>query len=154
MLKEIDLAFIRKYFLERFGIPEDAFSGYRFFATGRSVWMTTAEDVERLLQMKRIEYPGIRLMRRIDRYTYKPTTYALQLVGDKATRNLITLCREELSELIERGRLTKDFPETEEGYVIIRYGEDILGCGLYRGNILKSQFPRGRTEALASSGLY
>jgi len=153
MLVRSDGMQIRKYFFDRFGVPPDVFNGYTFFESSRSVWFCSATFNPTLLEMKKIEYPGIRLLRKINQYTYKPTTYALQLIGQRATKNIIRLKREQVMELLRRGELQVSTGTLQDGYVIVAYREDIIGCALYRQGLLKAQLPRGRAEAMALSGL-
>jgi NOL1/NOP2/fmu family ribosome biogenesis protein len=153
MLVRIDGRVVEDYFFERFGIPPEVFRGYSFFESRKSIWMCSATMNPAILGIKRIEYPGIKIIRKLNRHIFKPTTYALQLVADKATKNIIVLDRDETLHLLKHGRIEMEANTVQEGYVIIRYNEDILGCGLYRGGVLKSQFPKGRAEAMALSGL-
>ncbi len=157
MLKLAHRERITSYFYERFGIPPERFNGFSFFETGRSVWMLSDspnnEIVTKALEMKRIEFPGLRILRKVGRWL-KPTTYGLQLVGDSASRHLKELSRKELSELLRRGYLEITEHNWEEGYIIALYDSTVIGCLLYRNGRLKHQFPRGRVEALSRSGLY
>ncbi len=153
MIERADREKITGFLKDRFGIEEEHLEGYHFYEGRRSVWFSTVEMDPEFFGMKKVEFPGIRALRKINGH-YKPTTFFLQILGAHATRNLIDLGREELRELLEEGRLAKDFPGVDEGYVIITYGGEILGCGLYSRGRLKAQFPRGRTEALGLSGLY
>lgn len=157
MLKPADRERILTFFTDRYGIPRTVFNEYIFFETGRSVWMVTStqhdELVRKATEMKRIEFPGLRILRKVGRWL-KPTTYGLQIIGSRATRHIKELSREELTELLKRGYLEEVEPEWEEGYIIALYGSIVIGCLLYREGRLKHQFPRGRTDALARSGLY
>ncbi|MBW1980235.1 MAG: hypothetical protein JRJ12_03360 [Deltaproteobacteria bacterium] len=71
----------------------------------------------------------------------KPTSAALQLFGAYASRNVITLTAEELQELWANRKLPQKFP-VSPGYVIVRLQEEIVGCGLYLGDCLFSQFSK------------
>ncbi len=153
MLVRIDGRVVEDYFFERFGISPELFRGYSFFESRKSIWMCSATMNPAILCLKRIEYPGIRIIRKLNRHIFKPTTYALQLIAYKATKNTIVLDRDETLQLLTHGRIEIKVDAVQDGYVIIRYNEDILGCGLYRRGVLKSQFPKGRAEAMALSGL-
>ncbi len=153
MIERAEREKIIGFLRDRFGIEEEHLGGYHFYEGRRSVWLSSMETDPEFFGMKKVEFPGIRALRKVNG-RYKPTSFFLQILGAHATRNLIDLGREELGELLEEGRLSREFPDIEDGYVIIRYEGDILGCGLYRGGMLKPQFPRGRTEALGLSGLY
>ena len=66
MLKQADIGEIKGYLRDRFGIPEDALSGYRFLESGQGIWMTTLEDCDMFVPMKRLEHVGMRLLSRVD----------------------------------------------------------------------------------------
>ncbi len=145
------------YFKERFGIDEKVFSGVEFIETRKAVWMVSPDIVSgenlKLLGLKRLNYTGIRLLRKTGPNSYKPTTYGLQLIGQGATRNVIDLTKEELSELLDKGSIALD-KEDLKGFIIIRYNGLVLGCGLVKEGVLYSQLPKGRAEALRAGGLF
>jgi NOL1/NOP2/fmu family ribosome biogenesis protein len=157
MLQVSDRQRIIEYFRERFGIPEDDFKGYLFFESNKGIWMVSSGFPDReylqLTTLKRFDFLGIRVLRKINNNRFKPTTYGLQIIGRNATRNFIELDRDELIKLLRNGHIEKEYPSVEDGYVILRYNKRVLGCGLYKKGILEHQFPKGRTEAMASSGL-
>ncbi len=157
MLKPADRDKITSFFSDRYGIPKDAFDEYIFFETGRSIWMVSStqhdELVRKATQMKRIEFPGLRILRKVGRWL-KPTTYGLQIFGSKATRHIKELSRQELTDLLKHGFIEYTSKEWEEGYIIALYDSITIGCLLYRNGRLKHQFPRGRVDALSRSGLY
>ncbi len=145
------------YFKERFGIDEEVFSGVEFLETRKAIWMVSPEMVSgehnQVLRLRRLNYAGLRLLRKTGPNSFKPTTYALQLVGQGARKNVIDLSREELSELLQKGHIPLE-RDGLKGFVILRYNGIVLGCGLLKEGILYSQFPRGRAEALRASGLF
>lgn len=157
MLRQTEAEAVLSYLHDRFGIPSEPFKGYLFFETGRSIWMITSTKVDHVvkesLRMKRIEFPGLRILRKVGRHL-KPTTYALQLFGKYAVKHTVELTRKELAELLNKGFIQKSSPDWNDGYVIALYRGTVLGCLLYRGGRLKHQFPRGRTDALVKSGLF
>lgn len=153
MLVRIEGRVVEDYFFERFGISPEVFRGYSFFESTKSIWTCSATMKPALLGLKRIEYPGIRIIRKLKGHIFKPTTYALQLLADRATKNIIVLDRVQTLQLLKEGKIKIDTASADNGYVIIRYQKDILGCGFYREGLLKGQFPRGRAEAMALSGL-
>ncbi|RMF83831.1 MAG: hypothetical protein D6736_20635 [Nitrospinota bacterium] len=135
----------------RFGFPPDLFDPYLFLEQGRSIWVLRQtpylEEVLTVVQ-RRVETAGLRLLRRIQTQ-WKPTTYGLQLFGPYATRNIVTLNDAEVRILFTEGRVRGPFA-LEEGYVIINSSLGVLGCGLYRGETLRSQIPRPRSRLVTS----
>ncbi len=148
----------------RFGIPESAFEGYRFFRKAQSVWVVSDADLPALSY----EALGMRMMSMKDRL-WKPTTCALQIFGRFATRNLVHLTGARAaaflageSQQIESSsescsKSSSEFcsaspsePCCESGYVVVFYRGEVLGCGLYSRGRLISQIPKEfRTQSFA-----
>lgn len=132
----------------RFGIPMEAFSGYRFFKKAGSIWAISEAELPPLSY----EAIGMRIMNCKDR-PWKPTTAALQVFGGRATRNLMHLDKEAARAFLE-GK-SQDAPSTdgcgtdecEPGYVVVFYRGEVLGCGLYSHGRLTSQIPKERRLA-------
>ena len=132
----------------RFGIPVEAFSGYRFFKKANSIWAISDVELPRLSY----EAIGMRIMNCKDR-PWKPTTAALQVFGKYAARNLVHLDAD--SARIFLGGKSQEVGEAaamecEPGYVVVFYRGEVLGCGLYSHGLLVSQIPKERR--LASRG--
>ncbi len=147
---------VLSYFKQRYGIPEEVFRDVEFLETRKAIWMVSQEmlsqENQSILSLKRINFAGIRLLRKTGR-SFKPTTSGLQIIGSNATKNVVELQRDTLMQLLKTGHVKADLPE-QRGFVILRYQGTVLGCGLIKDGILYSQFPRGRAEALAGSGLF
>lgn len=152
MFQKTDGSIVKEYFSKRFGIPESVFDSYTFVRSSKSFYITASKEIDGYLSLKRIEFSGIRVLRRLDT-TLKPTTYSLQHFGQKAVRNIIELTGKELSGLLA-GTIIKETKDIEEGYVILKYDGAILGCGLYIEGRLTHRFPKGRAEGVRLSGLY
>ena len=130
---------ILAYFEERFGIPEEAFDGFRLLKKGRTIWaVKDGPGLDQLLKELKVEAAGVPLIR-VRTAMRKPTTAGLRLW--QATRNVIDLDDEALEEFLNRGVLLKTFP-AESGYVVVRWRGKILGCGLYSKGKLRSQIPK------------
>ncbi len=132
----------------RFGIPVEAFSGYRFFKKANSIWAISDVELPRLSY----EAIGMRIMNCKDR-PWKPTTAALQVFGKYAARNLVHLDVDSTRIFLE-GK-SQEVGEAaamqcEPGYVVVFYRGEVLGCGLYSHGLLVSQIPKERR--LASRG--
>jgi len=132
----------------RFGIPVEAFSGYRFFKKANSIWAISDVELPRLSY----EAIGMRIMNCKDR-PWKPTTAALQVFGKYAARNLVHLDADSARIFLE-GKSQEvgeaAAMECEPGYVVVFYRGEVLGCGLYSHGLLVSQIPKERR--LASRG--
>ncbi|MGB3944987.1 MAG: hypothetical protein WBK88_09370 [Methanothrix sp.] len=122
----------------RFGIPPRAFEGVSFFRRGRNVWAVSLPDLPDL----DFEAVGLRFLSLRGRVP-KPTTYALQLFGRFATKNAVDLSDGEARRFIAGERQQLSAP-VEDGYVVVSYRGDVLGCGLYSRGDLISQLPKER----------
>ena len=92
----------------------------------------------------RIEAKGLLFGRYFEKQKrFKPTTNILQIFGIYANRNVVEISKEEKRRYIKGFDLEKEL-EIDEGYVILKFREDILGCGLYRGKRIKNQIPKAR----------
>lgn len=130
------------YFAERFGLGEEAFAGHRFFLRARTIWAaadspTLSEALEKLA----LDSVGIPLLRFLPGGP-KPTTRGLQVFGGRAVRNVADLAPGDLARLLRGELLGREFP-CQPGYVILRSEGQIIGCGLYGRQGLRSQIPRG-----------
>lgn len=79
--------------------------------------------------------------------TVKPTTNLLQSFGSQATKNLVTLDRERTIDFASGLdiRLSQDEPcDAEDGYVIVKFGETVLGCGLKQGVFIRCLVPKAK----------
>ena len=130
------------YLEEKFGIPREIFKDYTFLKKGKNVWIFSG-DLEALSEVRRIEIVGIKALSPT-KSGLKPTTTFVQIFGKFARKNVVELKDEnELIEFASGGIVKRKF-NAEPGYVIVKYGDDILGCGLYSHTGLISQIPRGR----------
>ena len=68
---------ILAYFQERFGIPEEAFDGFRLLKKGRTIWaVKDGPGLDQLLNLLKVEAAGVPLIR-IRTTMQKPTTATL-----------------------------------------------------------------------------
>ena len=129
------------YLKERFGIPEDIFRDYALMYHG-DIWITTTEAAK--LSLKTWRRKGIRLVRVFNK-GFKFTTTGMQMFAKYANKNIIELQNAEEALNFLRGQDIKvTETDAEEGQVIVKFGKDILGSGLYRHGKIKNQIPKGR----------
>lgn len=135
---------ILRYFKERFGISKKIFSDYSIIAKKEKVWIVSKDVLEKNLEGLRIETIGLLLGRYFKRQNrLKPTTNALQIFGKYATKNVVELNEEEKEKYVRGYNLKKDL-ELENGYIILKFDSDILGCGLYKDGEIKNQIPKSK----------
>jgi NOL1/NOP2/fmu family ribosome biogenesis protein len=130
---------ILSYYRERFGIPDKVFTGFSFLKEGKMIWVVSdSKGLEEILDRLKIMSAGVPLLRLLERW--KPTTVGLQVFGGLATKNVVSLEDETLDLFLKDGAVHKNFP-VEYGYVIVKWKNGVLGCGLYGKEGLKSQIP-------------
>lgn len=125
---------------QRFGIPMDTFEKLVVKEDQETVFVGTNEVMrfDSVRPMRR----GIRLAR-IYPYSLKPTTFAMQILGGLATRNVVDLGDEETKLLINGGSLNTEV-DADNGFVLLRWRGRVVGVGFYKRPVLKSQIPRFR----------
>lgn len=125
----------------RFAMPKDAFEGYRFYRKANSVWVISEADLPDFSY----EALGLRMISLKDR-PWKPTTCALQIFGKYATKNVVHLDEEQAMTFLtgKSQALVNACELCEQGYVVVFYRGEVLGCGLYSHGILASQLPKER----------
>jgi len=103
------------------------------------VWVVSeSKGLEEILNRLKIKSAGVPFLRLLERW--KPTTVGLQVFGGLATKNVVSLDDETLDLFLKDGTVRKNFP-AEYGYVIVKWKNGVLGCGLYGKEGLKSQIP-------------
>jgi len=135
---------ILKYLRDRFGISKRIFSDYSFIVRGEKIWIAFKDVLEKDLEGLNIEAIGLLFGRYFEKQKrFKPTTNALQIFGRYATKNIVELDEKEKDMYIRGYDLEKKL-NLEEGYVIVKFKNDVLGCGLYREGKIKNQIPKAR----------
>ncbi|MFB6199350.1 MAG: hypothetical protein ABEJ83_00605 [Candidatus Nanohaloarchaea archaeon] len=130
------------YLEEQFNVSRDELSCYRFEERAGSLWLVS-EKLETELET---QTKGIRALRDRDQ-GLKPTTYFLQLLGDKIKRNMVKVDRDEALKLLRREEMIeRDLGQ--EGYVALRYEGRVLGCGFYKNGKVSSRIPKARSQEL------
>ncbi len=131
---------VLRYTEERFGIKRDVFKGLRFFTKGRDVWVVSVDVPD----LKYVNRKGLRFARG-GMEKPKLTTAILQIFGRYATKNVIKLSEELLKDYLQGKDVDVGEVEgVEKGQVIVVYGDDVIGSGLYDGRRIKNQIPKAR----------
>lgn len=139
--KLLDGKVVAEMWRSRFGIPPEAFEGYYFYERGKNIWIFSRSKIPDL----RCDSLGVRSISTKGK-VWKPSTYALQIFGPYATKNCIDLDWEDAGKFIA-GLSQSLEADLEDGYVVVRYGGEVLGCGLYTHGMLVSQLPKERRIA-------
>lgn len=141
--KIIDKKEILDYFKREFGIKREIFENYAFLSSGKKIWMVKNESLEKIkdnLEKINVQSIGIAIAR-VGKVV-KPTSNFLQIFGKYAKKKTIELSEKEALDYIKGLDIKKDCKE--KGYVIVKFGEDILGCGLVKEGWIKNQIPKAR----------
>lgn len=134
----------KQYLKQRFGIPERYLDNKEFVKRTGDIWLNSVKSKD-----ERIEYQteGIRFLR-INKHGYKPTTYALQILQDQVNKSLVEVNREQFQKLLNREMIKHKDKSKEEGYVAIKHQKRVIGCGLYKDELVSSRIPKGRSKEL------
>ena len=133
------------YLEERFGIDRSVFNGYIFIKIGRKVWITNRDVVEKNFSGMNVEAAGMLFVRwEKIKDKIKITTNAAQIFGKYATKNVVEVDEIQLHQVLCGLNLYDVDVDCEDGYVLLKYGEHILGVGLKHGNFIKNLIPKAR----------
>ena len=138
-----DVEEVWNYIQERFGIGKDDLRDFKIKKVAGDYWLIS-EDVETQLE---VETYGFRFIRETGR-GLKPTTYALQFLDDKISKNVVELDRKEFLQLLRREEMVPREMDSE-GYVALKFDGQVVGCGYYMNEKVSSRIPKGRGNELA-----
>lgn len=140
--RKIEVEKAYSFFRERFGVEVGQMDGFRLERISGDFWLVSDND-----QDLEAETRGLRALRDTGKYL-KPTTYVLQLFDDELEKNVVELEKDELKAVLEE----EDMIEAEassKGYVAIKYEGRVIGCGLYKDDVVSSRVSRGRAGELS-----
>ncbi|MCS7279762.1 MAG: hypothetical protein NZ530_06900 [Thermodesulfobacteriaceae bacterium] len=126
---------VLSYLEERFGIEKFHWRSYEILKGSLNYWLFPKNPYLELLANLQVQTVGLLFLRRVSKYL-KPTSAFLQRFGYLANKNIVELTSEEIKILKEKQKIKKDL-SLEPGYIILKKGDLILGCGLWvSGNII------------------
>lgn len=148
-----------KYFSERFGVKIEDIEGLEMEEVSDDAWLKSSFD-----SGLEAETYGIRAVRFMD-IGLKPTTYVLQLLGDRITEARVEVSEEEFKTLLEGDMIEREMGKEEcsceepsdedeawnccgKGYVAIVFEGEVYGCGFYMDELVSSRIPEGRADEL------
>ncbi|QGA80574.1 hypothetical protein [Candidatus Nanohalobium constans] len=130
----------KKYLEERFGVETKELT---LKEISGDFWLTSSEESN-----LEFETEGIRAVRVMD-IGLKPTTYLLQLLDDEISRNVIEVNEKEMKTLEEGGMIQRTMGK--KGYIALKFQGRVIGCGLYKDELVSSRIPEGRMKELVDS---
>lgn len=113
---------------KRFGIPEEVFAPFLLFCRRKSWWLLRHPNPLPLPAALKVSRVGLKAFDQVGKHL-KPTTRMIQIFGNHATKGVYELSEEAFGRLA-RGELVKINTDLEDGFVILRLGEKVLGIGL------------------------
>ena len=126
---------------ERFGLGQSLFEHFLFFeATKGRVFITSKIPHEALGYY--IQTLG-QLFCRLDA-TVKPSTNMIQIFGKHATKNVLELEKTDAQKAITGFDLEIKESNCSDGYVILKYKNFFLGCGLLKNGQVKNMIPKAK----------
>lgn len=134
------------YFEARFGLGRAAFEGYGLYLGPKGrVYLGPLHAPSNI----RIVSMGL-LLARADG-GIKPSTNILQLFGARAVRGILSLEPPQTRDFIA-GRdffVSRDqAAQAGDGYVLVRYQDYQLGCGMLKGTSVKNMVPKAKRQEL------
>ena len=129
---------IFKHLEEKFGIDKKIFKGFELYmATRGRVFLGPKTIVKKL--------PIISLGFLILRFGHiKPTTNFFHMFGKHVKKNYLEVTREQAISYIRGEDLDLKEKNGLEGYVLVKYGQFPLGCGLVKEGKLKNMLPKAK----------
>ena len=126
---------------ERFGLDQNIFEPFLLFeATKGRIFITSKIPHESLNYY--IQTLG-QLFCRLDA-TVKPSTNMIQIFGKHATKNVLELEKKDAQNAITGFDLEIKESACSDGYVILKYKNFFLGCGLLKDGKVKNMIPKAK----------
>ncbi len=135
-----DKLLVVNYLLERFDIQENIFDGYEFYSGGQGRIYLGPSSVS---SISKIVTAGLSIARVSS--SVKPTTNFFQSFGQHVKKNIVLPNKEKVLKYLKGEDFQLDETEmngSTQGYVMIKYGDYFLGCGLFQNNWIKNVLPK------------
>jgi len=148
-LEREEISKILQIIENRFGAElEDLMDNYLFLKDEKGkIWICNKEIMNVELQGLRVQKVGLYFGFFESEKKFRLSIEGTQIIGKLATRNVVELSSEE-AEIWMRGLdLEKKLPESSNvsnGAVILKHGNDFLGCGIYREGKVMNMIPKER----------
>ncbi len=128
------------YFETRFGIPYDTFDAFTLLDRGKVYVLLSRDAPMAAVASLKLQNAGLPIFRKLSTHL-KPTTAALQRFGSQATKHVVDLTANQVTDLLRLGTMSYD-SHLAPGYVILQQDGDVLGCGLLTPGQLRSLIPK------------
>ena len=132
--------YLCSYLEDRFGIRHEVFDEYLLYKKNRSWWILKDSHFIRDASGLKVQTVGLKAFHKIGDFI-KPTTRFIQIFGSKASRAIRRIDENDLAHLLSGKELTSD-SGIDNGYVLLKLDNGILGLGLLINGSIRSQIPR------------
>lgn len=133
---------VLNYLLDRFGIEKAVLGDFSMFSTEKGKIFLGPKS---LLCAPQAVSIGLLCFR--SDYAIKPTTNLLQIIGKFAKQNFALLSKDQTKDYLYGSDLTltpDQISNCSDGYILLKYGEFSLGCGLLKKDQLKNTLPKAK----------
>lgn len=142
LLKKSEKKKLLDFLKQRFEFTEKLY--HYFIKSGRNKIRIISKDFERVdLRGMKVEILGL-YFARWDKDELRLSIEGSQIVGKCAKKNVLELNKNQANEWMSGKNFIVDAKNIEEGFVILKYGEDFLGCGKLLKNKIWSYIPKWR----------
>jgi len=137
------------YLEERFGIHEQVFADYDLFSRRKSWWLLRKATSVNLPVRLKVSQVGLKAFDKVGKYL-KPATRMVQLFGHHATKGVYPLSESELENLL-RAEAVVVGSRLEDGFVILRFREQVLGLGMFMQGKITSRIRQSDLKQMVTA---
>jgi hypothetical protein len=131
---------------ERFGIREQVFVDFDWFSRRKTWWILRKTASAMLPVSLKVSQVGFKAFDKVGKYL-KPSTRMIQLFGLHATKAVYRLTDMELGKLLRAEPLAVT-SGMEEGFVILRLNDHVLGLGLLMQGTITSRIRQSEAQRM------
>jgi hypothetical protein len=146
--KEDERRLLFAYLEERFGIHESVFAGFDVFSRRKTWWLLRKTAGMNLPVRLRVSQVGLKAFDQVGKYL-KPATWMIQVFGHHATKGVYHVNDGEFERLLKGEPLNVD-SAMEEGFVILRLREHVLGVGLLSQGKITSRIRQSEAKRMVN----
>jgi NOL1/NOP2/fmu family ribosome biogenesis protein len=139
------------YLEERFGIHEETFADFHLFSRRKSWWLLRKTTNVTLPVKLKVSQVGLRAFDKVGKYL-KPATRMIQLFGHHATKGVHRLTDDGFERLL-RGESVEVDRTMEDGFVILRLREHVVGVGLLMKGKITSRIRQSEAHRMVTPQL-
>ena len=136
------------YLEDRFGIRANIFADFDLFGRRKSWWLLRKTVGVSLPVRLKVTQVGLKAFDKVGNYL-KPATRMMQLFGHHATKGFWQISEGDFERLL-RGEPLKVESTMEDGFVILRLGEHVLGMGLLLQGMITSRIRKSEAQRMVN----